>query len=80
MTCVVCDDGEGIPAPMLARVFGKRVTDPAKDGTGFGLAIVKQIVEAHGGWVKAESTPGAGATFRFTLLTPPAARLAATTT
>ena len=80
VTCVVCDDGEGIPAPMLARVFGRRVTDPAKNGTGFGLVIVKQIVEAHGGRVQAESTPGAGATFRFTLLTPPAAGPAPATT
>ncbi len=71
VTCAICDDGEGIPAQMLAKVFGKRVTDPAKDGTGFGLVIVKQIVEAHGRMVKAESTPGNGAAFRFTLLTPP---------
>ncbi len=67
VTCVVHDDGEGIPAGMLAKVFDKRVTDPAKEGTGFGLAIVKRIVEAHGGKVKAESIHGAGATFTFTL-------------
>ncbi len=67
VTCVVHDDGAGIPAGMLAKVFDKRVTDPTKDGTGFGLAIVKRIVEAHGGKVKAESIHGAGATFTFTL-------------
>ncbi len=67
VTCVVHDDGAGIPAGMLAKVFDKRVTDPTRDGTGFGLAIVKRIVEAHGGKVKAESIHGAGATLTFTL-------------
>ena len=68
VACVVRDDGAGIPAQMLARVFDPRVTDPAKEGTGFGLAIVKRIIEAHGGTVEAKSIHGAGATFQFTLL------------
>ena len=63
-------DGAGIPPGMLATVFGKRVTDPTKEGTGFGLAIVKRSVEAHGGTAKAESIHGAGATFAFTLPGP----------
>lgn len=71
-TCVVRDNGAGIPPEMLGKVFDKLATDPEKEGTGLGLAIVKQIVEAHGGTVTAESTEGAGATFTFTLppLTP----------
>ncbi len=72
VTCVVRDDGAGVSPHMLAKIFDKRVTDPGKDGTGFGLAIVKQIVQAHGGKAKAESVQGAGATFSFTLPTPPA--------
>lgn len=71
VTCVVRDDGAGIPLEMMARVFDKLATDPSKTGTGLGLAIVKQIVEAHGGTVSAESTHGAGAAFSFTLPTPP---------
>lgn len=70
VVCLVRDDGAGIPLEMLARVFDKLATDPDKTGTGLGLAIVKQIVEAHGGAVSAESTHGAGATFRFTIPTP----------
>jgi signal transduction histidine kinase len=70
VTCVVHDNGAGIPLEMLAKVFDKLATDPDKTGTGLGLAIVKQIVEAHGGTVSAESTHGAGATFSFTLPTP----------
>jgi signal transduction histidine kinase len=69
VTCVVRDDGSGIPAELLPRVFDKLATDPAKDGSGLGLAIVKQIVDAHGGTVSAESEPGKGAIFRFTLPT-----------
>lgn len=67
VTCVVHDNGAGIPLEMLAKVFDKLATDPDKTGTGLGLVIVKQIVEAHGGMVNAESTHGAGATFCFTI-------------
>ena len=67
VTCVVHDNGAGIPLEMLAKVFDKSATDPEKTGTGLGLAIVKQIVEAHGGSVSAESVHGAGATLTFSL-------------
>lgn len=67
VTCVVHDNGAGIPLEMLAKVFDKSATDPEKTGTGLGLVIVKQIVEAHGGSVSAESVHGAGATFTFSL-------------
>ncbi|MDQ6766080.1 MAG: HAMP domain-containing histidine kinase [Verrucomicrobiota bacterium] len=70
VTCVVRDNGAGIPLEMLARVFDKLATDPDKAGTGLGLVIVKQIVEAHGGTVSAESVPGSGATFTFTIAAP----------
>lgn len=70
VTCVVHDNGAGIPLEMLAKVFDKLASDPSKEGTGLGLAIVKQIVEAHGGTVGAESTHGAGATFTFTIPAP----------
>ena len=68
-TCTVHDDGAGIPPEMLANVFEKGASDPGKTGSGLGLVIVKQIVEAHGGTVSAESVHGAGATFRFTIPT-----------
>ena len=70
VTCIVRDNGPGIPPEMLPRIFDKLATDPGKEGTGLGLAIVKQIVEAHGGTVSAESTLGAGATFTFTIPRP----------
>jgi two-component system phosphate regulon sensor histidine kinase PhoR len=69
VTCIVHDNGAGIPLEMLAKVFDKLATDPNKEGTGLGLAIVKQIVEAHGGTVNAESVHGAGAKFTFTIPT-----------
>jgi len=71
VTCVVHDNGAGIPLEMLSKVFDKMASDPDTEGTGLGLAIVKQIVEAHGGAVNAESTHGAGATFTFTIPAPP---------
>ena len=66
-SCVVRDNGAGIPSEMLAKVFDRSATDPEKEGTGLGLAIVKQIVDAHDGTVTAESTHGEGATFSFTI-------------
>lgn len=72
----VTDSGEGIDAEHLTHVFERfyRV-DTARDrghgGSGIGLAIVKALVEAHGGTVTAASDgPGHGATFTVTL--PPA--------
>jgi signal transduction histidine kinase len=72
VTCTVQDNGAGIPPELLVKVFDKLATDPEQPGTGLGLAIVKQIVEAHNGVVSAESVPGDGAMFTFTLPTPPA--------
>lgn len=66
--CWVSDNGAGIPADRLDKVFDKLETDPdKKSGMGLGLAIVKQFVEAHGGEVSVESEPGHGSTFRFTI-------------
>jgi PAS domain S-box-containing protein len=70
---VVEDDGPGIPAAFLPHVFERfRQAEPAASrshgGLGLGLAIVRQLVELHGGSVKAESEgEGRGATFTVTL-------------
>jgi signal transduction histidine kinase len=72
----VKDNGAGIPAERLAKVFDVLETDPEGDGVGLGLAIVKTFVEAHDGAVWVESVEGKGATFRFTL--PRSAKVHAT--
>jgi signal transduction histidine kinase len=66
----VADTGQGIPGPHLPRVFEPffRVPGPGKEaGAGLGLAIVKEIIEVHGGSVRAASREGKGSTFTFTL-------------
>jgi two-component system phosphate regulon sensor histidine kinase PhoR len=69
---MVSDNGPGIEAKHLHRIFERfyRV-DPGRSremgGTGLGLSIVKHLVEAMGGEVKVESTPGKGSTFTFFL-------------
>jgi two-component system, OmpR family, phosphate regulon sensor histidine kinase PhoR len=64
----VIDDGAGIPADRLEKVFDILETDPLKEGgLGLGLAIVKTFIEAHGGRVSAESKEGVGSKFSFTL-------------
>ncbi len=64
----VSDNGPGIPAEAIDRIFGKfECVDPSGSGTGLGLAIVRSIVEMHRGKVWAESTLGQGARFHFIL-------------
>ena len=72
LTVSVSDQGPGIPSNELPRVFDKfyRGTSRSvnrRDGTGMGLAISRGIIEAHGGRIWVESTPGNGATFAFKL-------------
>lgn len=59
------DHGPGIPAESLPMVFERfyRVRSEKATGTGLGLYICKQIIEAHRGKIWAESTPGQGTTF-----------------
>ena len=67
----VADEGRGLPAEDLPRLFSKfygREYRDAEGDTGLGLAICKGIVDAHGGRIRAESDgPGLGAQFIFTL-------------
>ncbi|MCA1635218.1 MAG: sensor histidine kinase [Acidobacteria bacterium] len=71
--CWVSDNGAGIPEKFIEKVFDKLETDPEKKGgMGLGLAIAKQVVEAHGGKISVESKEGLGSTFRFTLPGRPA--------
>jgi two-component system sensor histidine kinase BaeS len=63
----VADTGSGISPDLLAHVFDRFAKDPASGGSGLGLAIARGLVDAHGGTIEAESSPGRGSTFRFTL-------------
>lgn len=62
----VQDSGPGIAAEMLERLFSPFATTK-REGLGFGLAISRRIVEAHGGQLSAAAAPDGGAIFRFTL-------------
>lgn len=69
---IVADTGSGIPAEELPHIFERFASkgghqSVATTGAGLGLPISKHIVELHGGEMSAESTPGGGATFWFTL-------------
>lgn len=64
----VRDNGQGFDPQFAERIFGLfNKLDPHTEGTGIGLTLVKRIVEFHGGRIWAESAPGEGATFYFTL-------------
>ena len=68
----VRDTGEGIPADALERIFEKFGQVESRQAgrkmsTGLGLTFCKLAVEAHGGRIWAESTPGVGSVFFFTL-------------
>jgi two-component system sensor histidine kinase HydH len=60
LTITVMDRGDGIPTEDLTRIFEPFVTTKTR-GTGLGLAVVKRIVEAHGGRVSAQNREAVGA-------------------
>jgi two-component system sensor histidine kinase ResE len=77
ITVEVTDQGPGIPPEDLPHIWERfHRVDKSRSrsfgGTGLGLAIVMQIIEAHGGRVKAQSEVGRGSTFSFTLSAVPA--------
>jgi PAS domain S-box-containing protein len=68
----VSDQGSGIPPEEQTRIFerftrGAQAQAQAKTGAGLGLYLAKAIVEAHGGRIWVESSPGEGAAFSFTI-------------
>jgi len=68
----VSDQGLGIPEEELPRIWesffrGERARNSPNRGSGLGLAVVRQLVELHGGRVEVASPPGEGATFRIWL-------------
>jgi len=73
LAVTVADEGLGIPPEEQERIFEKfyrigRSETQGRRGSGVGLALVRHIVEAHGGRVTVESQPGRGS--RFTLWLP----------
>ena len=75
----VADDGPGLPAADLERVFERfyrvdKSRDRSTGGSGLGLAIARRLVEAHGGSIAASNNSNGGATFAFSVpLAPNAA-------
>jgi signal transduction histidine kinase len=69
----VIDTGIGIPSDRLQDIYEPFYqldgsTTRQYNGTGLGLALVRQIVEAHGSMLEVQSTEGHGSTFKFPLL------------
>jgi len=63
----VRDTGSGMGSEEVARVFDRFYRSPDSPGSGLGLPIARDLVEAHGGSMTATSEPGHGSTIRFTL-------------
>jgi len=70
----VRDSGAGIAPERVGRIFDRFYKSPESRGAGLGLAIAKQLVEAHGGQISATSVVGEGTVVHFTLpVEPPSA-------
>jgi signal transduction histidine kinase len=67
VTVAVSDTGTGIAPEELPHIFERFTKSRDSGGSGLGLAIAKQLVAAHGGEIRAESTLGQGTTISFTL-------------
>ena len=63
----VRDTGAGIPPDILPRIFDRFYKGPASQGSGLGLTIARNFVEAHGGQIATESRVGEGTCITFTL-------------
>jgi two-component system sensor kinase FixL len=68
LTISVADTGQGIATEMMAQLFQPFVTTK-RQGMGVGLSISRTIIESHGGRIWADSNPGGGTIFSFTLRT-----------
>jgi signal transduction histidine kinase len=72
VTIIVCDTGAGIPPTDVPRIFERfyqadKARAAGRGGSGLGLAIVKELVERHGGTIRAESALGVGTSIVLTL-------------
>ena len=63
----VRDNGSGMEAEALEHAFDRFYRSPGSPGSGLGLPIARNLVEAHGGRIEIESAPGTGTEVRFTL-------------
>ena len=73
VVAAVLDDGVGIDTEAMATLFtrfshgSEHTTRGGRESYGIGLALVREIAQAHGGDITVTSTPGEGATFALTL-------------
>ena len=70
----VVDNGSGIPAGQVDRIFTPFYSSKGQKGTGLGLAVAKKVVEEHQGTIKVESKPSEGTTFTISLPAMPRSR------